>query len=114
MAVLLENEKSKGRNLLPLSVASYALWASILCPLAFFLDKEKRSKMSLSLLAQVLLISLTGVSAYQALVLIGLSETSSAFTTAMANLASAIIFVMAWTLGLEKVDITANPKLWAQ
>ncbi|GLJ18612.1 hypothetical protein SUGI_0331460 [Cryptomeria japonica] len=105
MAVLLENEKSKGRNLLPLTVASYALGASILCPFAFFFDKEKRSKLSFSLLPQVLLISLTGVLAHQALVLMGLSETSSAFTTAMGNMAPAIIFVMAWALGLEKVDI---------
>ncbi|GLJ18614.1 hypothetical protein SUGI_0331530 [Cryptomeria japonica] len=105
ISVLLENEKSKGRNLLPLAVASFALGASILCPLAFFLEKKKRSKMSFSLLAQVLLISLTGVLAHQALLLMGLSETSSAFTTTMENLVPAIIFVMAWALGLEKVDI---------
>ncbi|GLJ18613.1 hypothetical protein SUGI_0331510 [Cryptomeria japonica] len=110
ISVLLENEKSKGRNLLPLAAAAYGLGGCILCPLAFFLDKEKRSKskMSSTLLAQVLLISLTGVSAYQALLLMGLSETSPAFATAMANLSPAIIFVMAWVLGLEKVDIKSG------
>ncbi|KAH9331644.1 hypothetical protein KI387_003752, partial [Taxus chinensis] len=66
---------------------------------------KKRSKMSLSLLVKVFLLSLGGVCAAQALLLMGLKATSPSFASAMPNLAPGIIFILAWTLGMEKVDI---------
>ncbi|KAH9331638.1 hypothetical protein KI387_003746, partial [Taxus chinensis] len=109
LAVLLGKQMSKGSSPLTLVVYNNALSATVLCPFAFFVDKDKRSKMSLGLLAQVLVISLTGVSAYQVMLLTGINDTSPPFGTAMTNLIPAIIFLMAWAFGMEKVDVKRAP-----
>eukprot|EP00253_Pinus_taeda_P008875 PITA_08875 len=104
--VLVGKELSKGLNPLAFIVYSNAMGALVLTPFALFLEKRKRpATVSLTLFGQFFLLSLGRVSGFQAFKLMGLKDTSPAFTSAMANLAPAVIFVMAWALGMEKVDI---------
>lgn len=103
--VLVGNELSKGLNPLVLIVYSNGVGALVLTPFALFLEKRKRPPtVSLPLFGRFLLLSI-GASAFQTFLLMGLKDTSPAFASAMPNLAPAIIFVMAWALGMEKVDI---------
>ncbi|XP_057823285.1 WAT1-related protein At5g47470 [Cryptomeria japonica] len=105
VTVLTGNELAKGTN--PLTFVAYTsgFGGLLLSPFAFFFEKKSWSKVSFSLLGQLLLLSLGGVCAFQVLLLMGLKETSPSLASAMPNLAPAIIFVMAWTLGMEKVDM---------
>ncbi|GLJ18616.1 hypothetical protein SUGI_0331570 [Cryptomeria japonica] len=105
IGVLTGNELAKGTNPLTFVAYSSGFGGLILAPFAFFLEKKKRPKVSLSLLGQVIVLSLGGVCAFQALLLMGLKETSPSFSSAMPNLAPAIIFIMAWAFGMEKVNM---------
>lgn len=104
--VLVGKELSKGLNPLAFIVYSNAVGILVLTPLALFLEKRKRpATVSLPLFGRFFLLSLS-VCTFQAFMLMGLKDTSPAFASAMPNLAPAIIFVMAWAFGMEKVDIT--------
>lgn len=106
IGVLMGNELSKGASLLSFIAYSNGIGGLVLIPFAFFFEKKKRpATVSLSLLGQFFLLSLGGVCAFQAFLLMGLKDTSPAFASAMPNLAPALIFVMAWVLGIEKVDL---------
>lgn len=106
IGVLMGNELSKGVSPLAFIVYSNGIGGLVLIPFAFFFEKKKRpATVSLSLLGQFFLLSLGGVCAFQAFLLMGLKDTSPAFASAMPNLAPALIFVMAWILGIEKVDL---------
>ncbi|KAH9331641.1 hypothetical protein KI387_003749, partial [Taxus chinensis] len=72
IGVLTGNELAKGTNPLVFVAYSNGFAALVLSPFAFFLEKKKRSKVSLSLLVQLLLLSLGGVCGFQALLLMGL------------------------------------------
>eukprot|EP00253_Pinus_taeda_P012338 PITA_12338 len=104
--VLIGKELSKGLNPLAFIVYSNAVGVLVLTPFALFLEKRKRpATVSLPLFGQFFLLSLGSACAFPALILMGLKDTSPAFASAMPNLVPAIIFVMAWALGMEKVDI---------
>lgn len=106
LGVLMGNELSKGVNPLVFIVYSYGVAALVLAPLAFFLEKKKRPiTVNLPMFGQFFLLSIGGVCAFQSLLLMGLKDTSPAFASAMPNLAPAIIFVMAWASGMEKVNM---------
>ncbi|KAH9331634.1 hypothetical protein KI387_003742, partial [Taxus chinensis] len=108
LGIFMKTQLSKGTNSLLLIVCSNATGFLVLTPFAFFLEKKERPKMSFSLAAQFFLVALTGVCAFQALLLMGLKNTTPAFASAMPNLGPAIIFLMASVLGTEKVDIKSR------
>lgn len=106
LGVIMGNELSKGMNPLAFIVYSDVVGALVVTPFAFFLEKKDRpATVSLTLFGQFFLLSFGGVCAFQAFLLMGLKDTSPAFASAMPNLAPAIIFVMAWASGMEKVNI---------
>lgn len=106
LGVIMGNELSKGMNPLAFIVYSDVVGALVVTPFAFFLEKKNRpATVSLTLFGQFFLLSFGGVCAFQAFLLMGLKDTSPAFASAMPNLAPAIIFVMAWASGMEKVNI---------
>lgn len=106
LGVIMGNELSKGMNPLAFIVYSDVVGALVVTPFAFFLEKKNRpATVSLTLFGQFFLLSFGGVCAFQAFLLMGLKDTSPAFASAMSNLAPAIIFVMAWASGMEKVNI---------
>lgn len=106
LGVIMGNELSKGMNPLAFIVYSDVVGALVVTPFAFFLEKKNRpATVSLTLFGQFFLLSFGGVCAFQAFLLMGLKDTSPAFASATPNLAPAIIFVMAWASGMEKVNI---------
>lgn len=106
LGVIMGNQLSKGMNPLAFIVYSDVVGALVVTPFAFFLEKKNRpATVSLTLFGQFFLLSFGGVCAFQAFLLMGLKDTSPAFASAMPNLAPAIIFVMAWASGMEKVNI---------
>ncbi|KAL5703711.1 hypothetical protein ACHQM5_022233 [Ranunculus cassubicifolius] len=79
--------------------------AAVLCPLAFFLERKTRPKMTWMILFQSFLCGLFGGVLAQNFYVMGLSLTSATFASAMANLMPAITFILAASLGLEKLAI---------
>ncbi|XP_073111204.1 WAT1-related protein At5g47470 [Elaeis guineensis] len=75
-------------------------------PFAIAYEQKKwPSRLTSTLVAQVVLIALGGVTAFQALMMLGIKKTSPAVASAMPNLAPGIIFIIAASLGFEKVDM---------
>lgn len=106
VGVLMGKELSKGASPLAFIVYSNGVGGLVLIPFAFFFEKKNRpTTVSLTLLVQFFLVSLGGVCGFQAFLLMGLRDTSPAFASAMPNLAPALIFILAWALGMEKVDV---------
>ncbi|KAI4377912.1 hypothetical protein MLD38_015468 [Melastoma candidum] len=78
----------------------------VLTPVAAYFERSSwPDKIGLKLGIQLIVIALGGVTLFQTLLLKGIMFTSPAIATAMSNLAPGLIFVIAWTVRLEKVDI---------
>lgn len=106
-SVLLSFLMSMG--LKPLTIVIFSSFATflILCPISVFFERSRwPKKFSLKLVTQLVLISFGGVTLFQTLFLKGIQLTSPAMATAMPNLAPGFIFVIAWTVRLEKVKLS--------
>ncbi|XP_006655683.1 WAT1-related protein At5g47470 [Oryza brachyantha] len=91
----------------PLAIILIAAVASSLFFLPFALALERKkwpSKISRTLLAQLLLIALGGTTLFQELMLLGIKKTTPAIASAMPNLSPGLIFVVAACFRLEKFD----------
>lgn len=78
-------------------------------PFAFNLERKKwPSQLSNRLVLQFVLLSLGGVTLFQALMLHGMKMTSPAIASAMPNLAPGFIFVVAGCLRFERVDFRCH------
>ncbi|XP_030475725.1 WAT1-related protein At1g68170-like [Syzygium oleosum] len=103
--ILYKLAASNGMNL-TLVVAYRLIFATaVLAPLAFFLERKSWPKITWIVLAQAFFCGLFGGSMTQNLYLASLSMTSATYASAMANLIPAITFVLAVSLGLEKVKL---------
>ncbi|KAL7595034.1 hypothetical protein Lser_V15G30554 [Lactuca serriola] len=81
----------------------------ILSPLAFFFERKAWPKrLSAKLSVQLVLISFSGVTLFQSLMLKGINLTSASMATAMPNLAPGLVFLIAWAFRLEKVNLTCT------
>ncbi|OIV94069.1 hypothetical protein TanjilG_05449 [Lupinus angustifolius] len=108
-AVLLSYLMSLGLNSLTIVIFSSLATFLILLPVAFYYERSVwPMKFSLKLFIQILLLSFGGVTLLQSLFLKGINLTSPSMGTAMPNLAPGLIFVIAWTFRLEKVDLSCT------
>ncbi|KAJ8775086.1 hypothetical protein K2173_020090 [Erythroxylum novogranatense] len=92
----------------PLTIVIFSTFATflVISPLAVYFERNKwPNKLTVKLVIQLAFISFGGVTLFQSLFLSGIKLTSPALATAMPNLAPGLIFVIAWTLRLEKVDL---------
>lgn len=92
----------------PLTIVIFSTLATflVLSPIAFCVERKHwPEKFGLKLIIQLVLLSFGGVTLFQTLFLKGIKMTSPAVATAMPNLAPGLIFVIAWTSKLEKVEI---------
>ncbi|XP_024030827.1 WAT1-related protein At5g47470 [Morus notabilis] len=108
-SVLLSHLMSLGLN--PFTIIIFSTFATflILSPIALYFERSKwPKKFSFKLIIQLVLISSGGVTLFQSLLLKGIKLTSPAMATAMPNLAPGLIFVIAWTLRLEKVKLSCK------
>ncbi|XP_004511689.1 WAT1-related protein At5g47470 isoform X2 [Cicer arietinum] len=91
----------------PLTIVVFTSIATflILFPAAFCFERRNWPKnCSLKFIMQIWFLSFGGL-AFQSLFLKGISLTSPAMGTAMPNLAPGLIFIIAWTFGLERVNV---------
>ncbi|KAI4370009.1 hypothetical protein MLD38_018397 [Melastoma candidum] len=105
-SILLGYLMSLGFN--PLTLVAFTSLATffILTPLAVFFERSLWPKgISIKLVVQLLLLAFSGVTLFQTFFLKGIDLTSPAMATAMPNLAPGLIFVIAWSVRLEKVNI---------
>ncbi|KAM7248921.1 hypothetical protein ACFE04_013429 [Oxalis oulophora] len=106
-SVLLGYLMALGLNPLTIVIFTTSATFLILFPFALYFERSQwPHRFSLKLLIQLVLISFGGVTLFQSLMLKGIKLTSPAMATAMPNLAPGLIFVIAWTLGLEKIKIS--------
>ncbi|XWS46331.1 hypothetical protein CRYUN_Cryun14cG0056300 [Craigia yunnanensis] len=82
-----------------------AISAVFLAPIAFFLERKSRPKLTARILCQLFLNALIGATLTQYLFLLGLEYTSATFSCAFLNMVPAITFALALLFGLEKVNI---------
>lgn len=105
-SVLLSYLMSIGLKPLSLIIFSSFFTFLVLAPPSFYFERTKwPKKFSLKLFIQLVLISFSGVTLFQSFMMQGIKLTSPAIATAMPNLAPGIIFVIAWTFRLEKVNL---------
>ncbi|GMN57265.1 hypothetical protein TIFTF001_026377 [Ficus carica] len=82
-----------------------AIASAIIAPFAVVLDRKSRPKLTLSVLAKIILLSLFDPVLDQNLYCIGMKNTTATFTSAMCNMLPAFAFVMAWIFRLEVVNV---------
>ncbi|XP_058077986.1 WAT1-related protein At5g07050-like [Magnolia sinica] len=76
----------------------------VMFPFAYFLEKEKRPKLTLALFLEISLLSLLGVSLSLNLYFVSLRYTSPTFTATMVNTIASLTFLLAVLLRLEDLD----------
>ncbi|WJX21973.1 hypothetical protein P8452_11333 [Trifolium repens] len=94
-----------GMNLRIVVAYRFIFATAFIAPLAFFLERKKRAKMTWTILFQSFLCGLFGGALAQNFHLEAMSLTSVTFTSAMANLVPAVTFIMAVSLGMEKLNL---------
>ncbi|CAN1139155.1 WAT1-related protein At5g47470 [Linum perenne] len=105
-SVLLSYLMSIGLNSLTIVIFSTFSTFLIISPFAFYFERKKWPKrLNFKLVTQLVLISFRGVTLFQTFFLKGIKLTSPALATAMPNLTPGFIFIVAWTLRLERVRI---------
>jgi drug/metabolite transporter (DMT)-like permease len=106
-SVLLSFLMAMGLQSLTIVIFSSFATFIILSPIAVYFERSRwPKKLSFRLITQLVLISFGGVTLFQSLFLKGIKLTSPAMATAMPNLAPGLIFVIAWTFRLERVNLS--------
>ncbi|XP_065858877.1 WAT1-related protein At5g47470 [Euphorbia lathyris] len=93
----------------PYTIVIFTTLATFLIttPVAILFERSKWPKeLTLKLVIQLVFISFMGVTLFQSFFLKGIKLTSPALATAMPNLAPGFIFLIAWTVRLEKVNLS--------
>nr|GLL47836.1 WAT1-related protein At3g30340-like [Ipomoea trifida] len=79
-----------------------------LAPVAFFLERNSRPKLTPRILCHLFLSAIVGASVTQYLFLVGIEYTSATFSCAFLNMVPVITFLMALPFGLETMNIRSR------
>ncbi|CAH9133880.1 unnamed protein product [Cuscuta epithymum] len=74
-------------------------------PLAFFMERKTRPKMTLRIFFQIFMSSLFGLTGDQTAYFVGLKHSTPTIATALANLIPAVTFIIAVLFRLERVGL---------
>lgn len=107
MDILTKVALNEGMSNYVFVVYRHAVATLVIAPFAIILDKKVRPKMTPSIFAKLVLLSLLEPVIDQNLYSIGLKYTTATFAAAMCNILPAITFIMAWIFRLEKVKLTS-------
>ncbi|CAI9755828.1 unnamed protein product [Fraxinus pennsylvanica] len=88
-----------------LVVYRHAFATIVFAPLAFFLERKTRPKLTLSVFWKIMLLGFLEPVLDQNLYYVGMKLTSATFTAATANVLPAITFIMAVIFRMEKVNL---------
>ncbi|CAI8619807.1 unnamed protein product [Vicia faba] len=83
----------------------------LLLPFAYFFEKKKRPPINFNFLCQFFFLALIGITANQALYLLGLENTTPTFASAVQNCIPTITFFIAVILKIEKVKLNRKDGL---
>ncbi|RHN71545.1 putative EamA domain-containing protein [Medicago truncatula] len=97
--VLYKLAVNDGMNLRIVVAYRFIFATLFIAPLAFILERKKRTKLTWTILFQSFLCGLFGGSFVQNFYLESLALTSATFASAMANLVPAVTFIMVVSLG---------------
>ncbi|XP_073274213.1 WAT1-related protein At1g09380 [Primulina huaijiensis] len=97
-------------------VAYRQIFATIsLAPFAFFMERKTRPKLTKSILFQIFLCSIFGVTVNQITYFVGLKYSTPTIACALSNINPAVTFLLAVPLGLEKLVLKSKAgqaKVW--
>ncbi|WCJ29101.1 nodulin MtN21 /EamA-like transporter family protein [Euphorbia peplus] len=105
LLVLYKLAASDGMNQRIIIAYRFIFAAAFICPIAFFLERNERPKMTWTVFFQAFFSGLLGGAANQNLFLGSMMLTSITLATAMFNLVPVVTFVLAILFGLENVGI---------
>ncbi|MFS7961461.1 putative EamA domain-containing protein [Helianthus anomalus] len=94
--LVVKSALNKGLNHYIFAVYRNAIAALFFGPLAFFLERNVRPKMTIFIFLKIMLLGLLEPVLDQNLFFAGMKLTTATFATAMCNIVPAITFVMAW------------------
>ncbi|WVZ87787.1 hypothetical protein U9M48_034370 [Paspalum notatum var. saurae] len=100
---------SDGMDLRVLIAYRYLFASVFLAPLAYFIERRNRTKLTWKVLGLSFVCGLAGGSVAQNLYISGMKVTSATFASATTNLLPAITFVLALIFRLEKLAVHTLP-----
>ncbi|KAL4302032.1 hypothetical protein GQ457_10G021950 [Hibiscus cannabinus] len=103
--VLYKLAASDGMSLRIIVAYRFLFASAVMVPLALIIESRKRPKLTWTILVQAFLCALLGGSLAQNLYIESLALTSATFICAMTNLSPAITFIIAISIGLEKLAL---------
>ncbi|CAN6299932.1 unnamed protein product [Urochloa humidicola] len=99
---------SDGMDLRVLVAYRYLFASAFLAPLAYFVERRKRTKLTWRVLGLSFVCGLTGGSVAQNLYIAGMKLTTATFATATTNLLPAVTFLLALAFRYEKLAIRTS------
>ncbi|CAN4094928.1 unnamed protein product [Withania somnifera] len=103
--ILLKKIIMDGMNHLVFITYRQAISTVFLAPVAFFLERNTRPKLTPQILCYLFLSAIIGASLTQYLFLLGIQYTSATFACAFLNMVPVVTFLMALLFGLETFNI---------
>ncbi|KAK7412100.1 hypothetical protein VNO78_03547 [Psophocarpus tetragonolobus] len=103
--VLYKLALNDGMNLSIIVAYRYVFATAFIAPLALLIERNRRTKMSWTILFQAFLCGLIGGALPQNLNMEAIALTSVTFTTAISNLIPAITFIVSLSFGLERLNL---------
>ncbi|XP_059280677.1 WAT1-related protein At4g01440-like isoform X2 [Lycium ferocissimum] len=103
--ILLKKIILDGMNHLVFITYRQSISTIFLAPVAFFVEKNTRPKLTSQILCNLFLSAIVGASLTQYLFLLGIEYTSATFACAFVNMVTVITFLMALPFGLETINI---------
>ncbi|XP_009780606.1 WAT1-related protein At3g30340 [Nicotiana tabacum] len=102
--ILLKKIIMDGMNHLVFITYRQSVSTIFLAPIAFFLERNTRPKLTSRILCYLFLSAIVGASLTQYLFLLGIQYTSATFACAFVNMVPVITFLMALPFGLETIN----------
>ncbi|XP_051129679.1 WAT1-related protein At2g39510-like [Andrographis paniculata] len=104
-AIIAKAALNHGMSHYTFSVYRNIVAAVVVAPLAFFLERKIRPRMTWSVACKIVLLALLEPVIDQNLYYGGMSYTTATFAAAMCNMIPALTFLLAWMARMEAVDV---------
>ncbi|XP_057457881.1 WAT1-related protein At1g68170-like [Lotus japonicus] len=105
VSILFKLVASTGMSLTVLMAYRYFFSSAFMVPLAYFVERERKPKITMKVLFQAFLCGLFGATIQQNLFVEGVALAGATYATAMYNLIPAVTYILAVCFGLERLNI---------
>ncbi|KAL3738454.1 hypothetical protein ACJRO7_019917 [Eucalyptus globulus] len=106
--ILLKKVLEEGIDHLVLITYRLAISAIFLSPIGYFLERNTRPKLTISILCYLFFSAIVGASLTQYFFLLGIQYTSATFSCAFINIVPVLTFIMALPFRIERVNIKSS------